>query len=48
MPSLFYSGPVKEKIRLRGAAKMIRAFGAPINGDDAKIIADYLKKNYGS
>jgi len=27
---------------------MIRAFGAPINGDDAKIIADYLKKNYGS
>ena len=28
--------------------KMIRAFGAPINGDDAKIIADYLKKNYGS
>ena len=28
--------------------KMIRAFGAPINEDDAKVIADYLKKNYGS
>ncbi len=28
--------------------KMIRAFGAPINDDDAKVIADYLKKNYGS
>jgi sulfite dehydrogenase (cytochrome) subunit B len=29
-------------------AKMIKAFGAPIEDDDAKIIADYLKKNYGS
>jgi hypothetical protein len=27
-------------------AKMINAFGAPINGADA-IIADYLKANYG-
>ena len=29
-------------------AKMINAFGAPISPDDAKIIGDYLKKNYGS
>jgi cytochrome c5 len=29
-------------------AKMINAFGAPIDQEDAKIIADYLKKNYGS
>ena len=28
--------------------KMIRAFGAPINEADAKEIADYLTKNYGS
>jgi mono/diheme cytochrome c family protein len=28
--------------------KMIRAFGAPIGDDDAKVIAEYLKKNYGS
>lgn len=28
--------------------KMIKAFGAPINEADAKDIADYLKKNYGS
>ena len=28
--------------------KMIKAFGAPISEADAKIIADYLKKNYGS
>ena len=28
--------------------KMIRAFGAPIDDADAKAIADYLKKNYGS
>jgi mono/diheme cytochrome c family protein len=28
--------------------KMIRAFGAPINDADAKEIAEYLKKNYGS
>ena len=28
--------------------KMIKAFGAPIGEADAKIIADYLKKNYGS
>ena len=27
--------------------KMIKAFGAPIDDADAKIIADYLKKNYG-
>jgi mono/diheme cytochrome c family protein len=28
--------------------KMIKAFGAPIDESDAKVIADYLKKNYGS
>jgi hypothetical protein len=28
--------------------KMIKAFGAPIGDADAKVIADYLKKNYGS
>jgi hypothetical protein len=28
-------------------AKMINAFGAPIDAGDAKIIAAYLKKNYG-
>jgi sulfite dehydrogenase (cytochrome) subunit B len=28
--------------------KMIKAFGAPIGDSDAKIIADYLKKNYGA
>jgi sulfite dehydrogenase (cytochrome) subunit B len=28
-------------------AKMINAFGAPINAADAKIITDYLKANYG-
>ncbi len=28
-------------------AKMIAAFGAPISADDAKAIAEYLKKNYG-
>ena len=27
--------------------KMIKAFGAPIEEPDAKIIADYLKANYG-
>ena len=29
-------------------AKMIKAFGAPINDADAKTIAEYLTKNYGS
>ncbi len=29
-------------------AKMINAFGAPIDAADAKAIADYLKANYGS
>ena len=29
-------------------AKMIGAFGAPIDPADAKAIADYLKANYGS
>jgi mono/diheme cytochrome c family protein len=29
-------------------AKMINVFGAPISADDAKAIAEYLKKNYGS
>ncbi len=28
--------------------KMIKAMGAPIGDDDAKAIADYLAKNYGS
>jgi len=28
-------------------AKMINAFGAPIDQADVKTIADYLKKNYG-
>jgi hypothetical protein len=28
-------------------AKMINAFGAPIDPADAKTIADYLKANYG-
>ncbi|HTO63071.1 MAG TPA: cytochrome c [Bradyrhizobium sp.] len=28
--------------------KMIKAFGAPIEDGDAKAIADYLKKNYGT
>ncbi|HYA06098.1 MAG TPA: cytochrome c [Xanthobacteraceae bacterium] len=28
--------------------KMIKAFGAPISDADAKAIADYLAKNYGS
>jgi len=27
-------------------AKMIKAFGAPIDDADAKVIADYLKANY--
>ena len=27
--------------------KMIKAFGAPIDDADAKIISDYLKANYG-
>ncbi len=27
--------------------KMIKTFGAPIDDADAKIIADYLKANYG-
>jgi hypothetical protein len=28
-------------------AKMINAFRAPIDAEDAKMIGDYLKKNYG-
>jgi hypothetical protein len=28
-------------------AKMINAFGAPISDEDAKVIGDYLKTNYG-
>jgi cytochrome c5 len=27
--------------------KMIKAYGAPIDPPDAKIISDYLKENYG-
>jgi sulfite dehydrogenase (cytochrome) subunit B len=29
-------------------AKMINAFGAPISEADARLIAEYLKANYGS
>jgi sulfite dehydrogenase (cytochrome) subunit B len=29
-------------------AKMINAFGAPIDQGDARAIADYLAKNYGN
>jgi sulfite dehydrogenase (cytochrome) subunit B len=29
-------------------AKMINAYGAPIEPSDAKIIGDYLKRNYGT
>jgi mono/diheme cytochrome c family protein len=28
--------------------KMIKAMGAPISDDDARAIADYLSKNYGT
>jgi mono/diheme cytochrome c family protein len=28
--------------------KMIKAYGAPIGDDDAKAIAEYLAKNYGT
>jgi hypothetical protein len=28
--------------------KMIKAYGTPIDDADAKAIAEYLKKNYGS
>ncbi len=28
--------------------KMRKAFGAPIDDEDAKVIANYLKKNYGT
>jgi hypothetical protein len=28
-------------------SKMINAFGAPINETDAKIITEYLTRNYG-
>jgi sulfite dehydrogenase (cytochrome) subunit B len=28
--------------------KMIKAYGAPIEDADAKAIAEYLKRNYGS
>jgi hypothetical protein len=27
---------------------MIKAYGAPIDDTDAKAMAEYLKKNYGS
>jgi sulfite dehydrogenase (cytochrome) subunit B len=29
-------------------SKMIKAYGAPISDADAAVIADYLKRNYGS
>jgi mono/diheme cytochrome c family protein len=28
--------------------KMIRTYGAPIDEADAKVVAEYLKKNYGN
>jgi mono/diheme cytochrome c family protein len=28
--------------------KMVRAFGAPVSDDDAKVIVEYLATNYGS
>jgi hypothetical protein len=31
----------------RRGRQMIKAFGAPISETDAKVIADYLKQNYG-
>ena len=33
--------------QLMEIAKMIKAFGAPIDPADAKTIGDYLKQNYG-
>jgi mono/diheme cytochrome c family protein len=44
MNSPFPSGAVWDAT----VTKMIKAFGAPIDEPDAKVIADYLKKNYGS
>ena len=40
----FLNGPAWDAV----VAKMIKAFGAPIDEANAKAIADYLKKHYGS
>jgi hypothetical protein len=29
-------------------AKMIKAYGAQVGDDEARVIVDYLSKNYGS
>ena len=44
MNSPFLNGPGWDA----EVCKMINAFGAPIDAADAKTIADYLKKNYGT
>lgn len=44
MNSPFLNGPGWDA----EVGKMINAFGAPIDAADAKTIADYLKKNYGT
>jgi sulfite dehydrogenase (cytochrome) subunit B len=43
MNSQFMTGAVWDA----EVAKMINAFGATINEEDARIIAEYLKNNYG-
>ena len=40
--------PSERRIWDAEVTKMIKAFGAPIDDADAKEIAEYLKKNYGS
>jgi mono/diheme cytochrome c family protein len=37
-----------QKVWEAEVTKMIKVFGAPIGDADAKIIVDYLAKNYGS
>jgi mono/diheme cytochrome c family protein len=37
-----------QKVWEAEVTKMIKVFGAPISDSDAKIIVDYLAKNYGS
>ena len=39
-----FLGPVQWHAEI---AKMIKAFGAPVDPADAKTIGDYLKANYG-
>jgi hypothetical protein len=40
--------PLAMRMRDAAVAKMIKAFGTPIDDGDAKAIADYLKENYGT